>query len=61
MKYTIDWFPFPTIMEHTENLMKENKGLILSSLKVFAMFELSLICDKEHLDVIAISCINCKK
>ena len=48
-------------MEHTVNLMKTNKGLILSLLKVFAMFELRLMGDKEHLGVIAIRYINCKK
>ena len=41
--------------------MKTNKGLILSFSKVFTMFELRLIGDKEHLNVIAIRCINCKK
>ena len=48
-------------MEHTANLMKTNKGIISSLLKVFAMFELCLIGDKEHLSVIAIRSINCKK
>ena len=61
IKDTIDWFTFLTIMEHTANLMKINKGLITSFLKAFAMFELRLIGDKEHLGVIAIKCINCKK
>ena len=61
IKDTINWFPFIAIMEHTENITKTNKGLISSLLKVFAMFDLHLIGDKEKLDVIAIRCINCKK
>ena len=48
-------------MEHTANIMKINKGIIPWLLKVFAMFELSLIGAKEKLDIIAIRCINCKK
>ena len=61
IKDTINWFPFITIMEHTENIIKTNKRLTLLLLKVFAMFELRLISDKEKLHVIAIRCINCKK
>ena len=61
IKDTINWFPFLPIMEHIANLMKTNKGLILSFLKLFAMFEFRLIGDKEHLEVIAIGCIYCKK
>ena len=48
-------------MEHTENIMKTSKGLILSLLKVFAVFELHLIGDKDKFDSIDIRCINCKK
>ena len=48
-------------MEHTANLMKTNKGLILSFLKVFAMFELGSTGEKEHMYVKATRCINCKK
>ena len=61
IKDTINWFTFITIMGHTENLMETNKGLILSLLKVFSMFELLLIGDKDKLDVIAIRCINVKE
>ena len=61
IKDTIQWFPFLTIMEHTANIMKTNKGLISSLLKVFAMFELRLISNKEKLYVIDIRCINCKR
>ena len=61
IKDTIHWFPFIAIMEHTANIINPNKGIIPSLLKVFAMFELRLIGDKDKLDVIAIWCINCKK
>ena len=61
IKDTIGWFLFLTIMEYTANITKTNKGLISSLLKVFSMFELRLIGDKEKLDVISIMCINCKK
>ena len=47
-------------MEHTENITKTNKGVIYSLLRVFSMFELRLIGDKEKLDVISLRCINCK-
>ena len=59
--YTIKWFPFLTIMENTANIMKTNKGLISSLLKIFEIFELSLFRDEEKLDFICISCINCKR
>ena len=47
IKDTIQWFPFLDIMEHTANIMKTKNGLISSLLKVFAMFELRLLSDKE--------------
>ena len=43
---TIKWFHFLTIMEHTANIMKTNKGLISSLLKAFVMFELCLLSNK---------------
>ena len=48
-------------MEHTANILKPNKGLISSLLKLFAMFELRLIDDRDKAEAIAIKCINCKK
>ena len=48
-------------MEHTENIMKTNKGIINSLLKQFAIFELNLIGNKGKLNVIDIRCINCEK
>ena len=47
IKDTINWFPFPTIMEHSANTIKRNKGKIPSLLKSFAIFEFRLISDKE--------------
>ena len=48
-------------MEHTENIINPNKGLIPSLLKVFYMFELRLIDDRDKVEAIDIRCINCKK
>ena len=61
IKYTIQWFPLITIMEHNANIMCTNNGLILLLLKVFSMFELRLNFDREKLDIISIRCINCKR
>ena len=47
--------------EHNENILKQNKGLITSLLKVFYMFELRLIDDNDKVEAISIRCINCKK
>ena len=48
-------------MEHAANILKPNKGLINLLLKVFAMFELRLIGDRDKVYTIAIRCINCNK
>ena len=48
-------------MEHTENIINPNKGLITSLLKVFFMFELNLIDYGDKGESIYIRCINCKK
>ena len=61
IKDTIQWFPFPAIMKHTANIINPDKGIISSSLKASAMFELWLIVDKEKLDTIAKRCVNSKK
>ena len=61
IKDTIRWSPFLAIMKHTWNILKPNKGLIPSLLKVFAMFQLYLIDDRDQLGSIAIRRINCKK
>ena len=61
IKDTLQWLPFLTMMEHTANIIKPNKGIIPSLLKVFAIFELRLIYDKDKLEAIAIRYINCKK
>ena len=61
IKDIIKWFLFLAIMEHTCNITNPIKGIILSLLKLFSMFELRLIDDKDELDAIDIRCINCKK
>ena len=35
IKYTIQWFPCPIIMEHTTNILKPYKCIISSLLKFF--------------------------
>ena len=60
IKDTIKWFPFLDIMEHTANILKPNKGLIISLLKVLSMFELRLIDDRDKVEAISIRCIYCK-
>ena len=37
IKYTIQWFPFLAIMEHTANILKPKQGLLTSLIKVSAM------------------------
>ena len=49
IKDIIQWFHFITIMEHTANILDPKQGLINSLLKVFDMFELSLIDDRNKL------------
>ena len=61
IKDTIQWFTFPKIVEHTANILKPNKGLITSLLKVFVMFELSLVYERDKVESIAIMCVNSKK
>ena len=66
IKYIIQWFPFLIIIDHTKNLLKPNKGIIPSLLKVFSMFQLRLFYDKKYkeekyLEAMAINCINCNK
>ena len=46
----MQWFTFPTIMEHTANKMQEDKGLISSLLKMFSMSEIRLSFGDEDLD-----------
>ena len=48
-------------MEHTDNIINLNKGIITSLLTVFSFFDLRLIGDKDKMDAIDIRCINCKK
>ena len=63
IKDTIQWFPFLAIIEHTENILKKNKKLIPSLLKLFSMFQLRTF-DAKHDEksyAIAIKCINYNK
>ena len=66
IKYTIQWLPFITIIEHTSNIINPNKGRITSLLKSFAIFQLRLfydIHDEEGnvADEISIRCSNFNK
>ena len=61
IKDTIKWFPFISIMEHTANIIQPNTNIITSLLKVFEMFELRLIYDKDKLDSKDKMCANSKK
>ena len=49
IKYTIQWFLFLSIMEHTANILNRNEWLIYSLLNLFAMFDLHLIDDRDKL------------
>ena len=60
IKDTIQWFPFLAIMEHTAKFLNK-KGLINSLLKLFAMFDLRLIDDRDKVETVAIRFIICKK
>ena len=57
----MQWFPFHTIMEHTGNIMQDDKRLISSLLKMFSMFEIRLSYGDEYLDTMSLKCINCKR
>ena len=37
IKYTIQWFPLLSIMEHTENILNPKQGIITSLLKLFSI------------------------
>ena len=60
IKYTIQWFPFITIMEHTANILNPKQGLNTSLLKVFSVFGFRLIFYINKVEAIDFSCINCK-
>ena len=48
-------------MENTANKIQENKGLISSLLKMFAMLEIHLSFGEDDLDALYIKCIDCKR
>ena len=45
-KIQFNSFPILAIIEHTENILNPNKGIITSLLKLFAIFQLRLFDDK---------------
>ena len=48
-------------MEHTGNIMQDDKHLISSILKMFLMFEIRLSYREKYFDTLCLKCINCKK
>ena len=48
IKQNIQWFTFLSIMEHTANILKQNKSLISSLIKVFVMFQLRIFNDNKY-------------
>ena len=61
IKSTSQWFPFHTIMEHTGNIMQDDKRLISLLLKMFLMSEIRLSYGEKYLDSLSLKCINCKR
>ena len=66
IKDTIKWFTFLTIMKHTANIMKKNKGLILSLLNTCSsprrpLRSHSLICSEKYLFIAGIERIRDKE
>ena len=61
IKSTIQWFPFHIIMEHTGNIMQDDKHLISSLIKMFSMFEIILSYGEKDFDTLSLQCINCKR
>ena len=48
-------------MEHTVNIMQDDKHLISSLIKMFSMFEIRLSYGEKYLDTLFLKCINCKR
>ena len=61
IKSTIQWFPFHSIMEHTVNIMQDDKHLISSFLKMFSMFEIRFSYGDKDVDTLSLKCINFKR
>ena len=59
-KSTIQWFPFLIIMEHTGNIMQDDKCLISSLSKMFSMLEIRFSYGDKDLDTVSLKCINFK-
>ena len=63
-KETIQWFPFQSIVDHTEGIIETYISLIPSLLKGFAMYQMPLFYYKHNkednvVEAIAIKCSNC--
>ena len=61
IKDIMKWFSFITIIEHSANILKPNKGMISSLLNLFTMFDLYFIDDKDEVEAKSTRGINCKK
>ena len=48
-------------MEHTGNIMQDDKHLISSLLNIFSMFEIRLSHEEKKLVTVSLKCINCKR
>ena len=48
-------------MEHTVNIMQDDKHLTSSLLKIFLMFKICLSYGEKYLDTLSLKCINCKR
>ena len=48
-------------MEHTGNIMQDDKHLISSLSKMFSMFEMRLSYGEKYLDTLYLKCIYCKR
>ena len=48
-------------MEHTVNIMQDDKHLTSSLLKIFSMFKICLSYGEKYLDTLSLKCINCKR
>ena len=48
-------------MEHTGNIMQDDKHQISSLLRMFSVLEICLSYREKDLDTVSLKCINCKK
>ena len=60
----IQWFPFISVMKHTEGNIDKDVLLLPSLLKGFSVFQMCLLYHEHNEDVvdtIATQCINCRR